>query len=376
MSRLLISVNAGWNLVNFRAGLVRALVADGHEVVAAVVDDGTRDAVTALGARFVALPMSNGGLSPLADLQLLWRYWRMMRHERPEVYLGWTIKPNVYGMLAARLHKVPAIANISGLGTAFIRKSWLTTVAINLYRLALRRASTVFFQNDDDRDLFLASRAVRDAQVGMLPGSGIDPAWAAEASDLPRGDGCFRFLLIARLIADKGIHEYVEAARQLRAIRPNVRCQILGFVNVENRTAISPATLDTWMTEGVIEHLGSAKDVRPAIDRADCIVLPSYREGTSRVLLEASAMRRPVIATDVPGCRNVVRDGETGFLCAPRDANSLFLAMQRMVDATPEERKQMGMAGSRFVAEHFSEAAVIDKYRAAIARAVGPGAVI
>ena len=371
MPRLLISVNAGWNLVNFRAGLIRALVADGHEVIAAVVDDGTRDAVAALGARFVPLAMANGGMSPFADLRLLWRYLRLFRRERPDVFLGWTIKPNVYGTLAARMSGIPSIANISGLGTAFIRQSWLTAVATRLYRLGLKRASTVFFQNEDDRDLFVASRAVRREQVVMLPGSGIDPEWSQYASDLPQDDGIFRFLLIARLIADKGVHEYIAAARRLRLTNPRIRCQILGFTNVENRTAISRETLHGWIEEGIVEHLGATDDVRPAIEQADCVVLPSYREGTSRVLLEASAMRRPVIATDVPGCRNVVADGETGFLCAPRDANSLFEAMQRMVAASPQERKAMGLAGSRYVGERFSEAAVIAKYVEAIARAVG-----
>jgi len=372
LPRLLISINAAWNVVNFRAALVRALVADGHEVAAAVVDDGAMPGIAALGARPIALTMASRSVSPFRDLALFVRYVRLMRRERPDVYLGWTIKPNTYGATAAALCGIPTIANISGLGTAFIRSNWLTWVARRLYPVGLRRASTVFFQNDDDRALFLADGLVRADQCALLPGSGIDPDWfdprafAQAAVD----DRDFRFLFVGRLIRDKGVHEYVAAARIVRATHPEARFQILGFLDADNRTAIDRSTLNDWVAEGIVEYLGTAADVRPAIAQADCIVLPSYREGLSRVLLEAAAMATPAIASDVPGCRDVVVAGVTGLLCRVRDAEDLAAQMTAMLALTPAARTAMGAAARADVIARFSEQVVIDRYRIAIARAL------
>lgn len=368
MPRVLISINAAWNVANFRAGLVRALVADGHEVVAAVPDDGALDRVRALGARVVVVPMVSAGTSVLGDLALLWRYLRLLRRERPQAYLGWTIKPNTYGSLAARLLGVPRINNVSGLGTAFIRESWLTRVAEVLYRLGLGGSSTVFFQNADDRALFLARGLVEAGQTVLLPGSGIDVDHYDPAPWPRPQDGAFRFLLVARLIRDKGVREFVEAARMIRARHPQVRCQLLGFLDVDNRTAVSRAELDGWVREGVVEYLGAADDVRPHIAAADCVVLPSYREGLSRMLLEAAAMERPAIASDVPGCRDVVGHGRTGLLCAVRDAASLAARMEQMLALPAAQRQAMGQAARDRVAREFSEATVISAYREALLR--------
>lgn len=373
MARILLSANAAWNIANFRAALVRALVADGHEVVAAVPDDGALDRVAALGARTIALPMVGRSVSPFGDLALFARYARLMRRERPDLYLGWTIKPNVYGARAAALYDVPVIANISGLGSAFTRASWLTWVAKRLYTLGLRRASTVFFQNADDHALFVAAALVHAGQGALLPGSGVDPAWFDPASmpaRAPRPARDFRFLFVGRLIRDKGVHEYVDAARIVRARHPDARFQILGFLDVDNRTAIRRATLENWVREGIVDYLGTTEDVRAPITEADCVVLPSYREGTSRVLLEAAALATPVIASDVPGCRDVVRNSTTGLLCRARDAEHLAATMTAMLERTPAARAAMGAAARADVIARFSEQAVIDRYRDAIARAL------
>lgn len=369
MPRVLISINAAWNVVNFRAALVRALVADGHDVVAAVPDDGALNKVSALGARVAVLPMTSGSTSVLGDLALLWRYLRLIRRERPAAYLGWTIKPNTYGSLAARLLGVARINNVSGLGTAFIRESWLTRVAEALYRLGLRGSSTVFFQNADDRALFLERALVDAGQTALLPGSGIDPAHYDPAPWTRAEDGTFRFLLVARLIRDKGVREFVEAARIVRQAHPQARFQLLGFLDVDNRTAISRSELDQWLAEGVVEYLGAAEDVRPHIAQAHCVVLPSYREGLSRVLLEAAAMERPAIASDVPGCRDVVLSGRTGLLCKVRDAADLAAQMGQLLAMPEPACAEMGRAARERVIRDFSEAAVIAAYRQALARA-------
>jgi glycosyltransferase involved in cell wall biosynthesis len=367
---VLIAVNAAWNVVNFRAALVRALVADGHEVIAAVPDDGALPAVEALGARVVVVPMTSASTSIIGDLSLLWRYFRLLWRERPDAFLGWTIKPNTYGSLAARLLGVPRINNVSGLGTVFIRETWVTRVAEQLYRLGLGGASTVFFQNHDDRAEFVARGLVDPAQVEVLPGSGIDAAHYDPAAFPRDDDGTVRFLMVARLIRDKGVTEFVEAARIVRARHPHARFALLGFLDVDNATAISRAELEGWVAEGVVEYLGAAEDVRPFIGNCDCVVLPSYREGLSRVLLEAGAMARPAIATDVPGCRDVIVPGKTGLLCALRDPASLAECMIALLAMSPADRAAMGFSARTHVSESFDEGRVVAAYRAALARAI------
>ncbi len=370
--KLVISANAAWNLANFRSGLIAALIAAGYEVIAVAPPDAAAEKrLAALGCRFIAVPIASQGVSPWHDLRTFFAYLRLFRAERPAAYLGYTIKPNVYGSLAARACGVPALNNISGLGTAFIKRSWLTVAAKLLYRVGLAGSHTLFFQNEADRALFVAARLAKAERALLLPGSGIDPRQFPAAPPRTAETGAeIAFLLIARLVRDKGVFEYVEAARLLRERHPQVRCRILGFLDVENRTAISRETVASWMEEGVIDYLGAADDVRPHIAASDCVVLPSYREGTSRVLLEAAAMARPIVTTDVPGCREVVEDRRTGLLCAVRDGRSLADAMARMVELEGAARTAMGLAGRDKVVREFSEHLVIDRYLQRIANAV------
>jgi glycosyltransferase involved in cell wall biosynthesis len=359
-----ISANSSWNLVNFRLDLLRALQAEGYRVIAAAPEDEYTQSLVELGVEYQSIEMQSSGISPIEDILLLGRYFRILRKIRPDVFLGFTIKPNIYGSIAAHLLGIKVINNISGLGTAFIRDGILTQIVVTLYKLALRRSSTVFFQNRDDLDLFVSRRIVRVEQARVLPGSGINLDHFKPAKKAPASE--FRFLLPARLLWDKGVQEYVDAARSLKAIEPKVRCQILGFVDVDNRTAIPRSRLEGWVAEGWIKYLGATDDVRPFIEQADCIVLPSYREGLPRALLEGSAMGKPLIATDVPGSREVVDDSRTGFLCQARSARSLADAMLRMVRLAPQERDEMGVAGRAKVEREFSQSIVIEEYLAAL----------
>jgi len=362
--KIILSINTSWNIYNFRGGLVRALQRAGYEVVAvAPCDDYSRRLVDELGCRYVPLPMDNKGTSPAKDLILFWRFYRILRRERPVAFLGYTIKPNVYGSLAAHALGIPVINNISGLGTAFIKDGLLTRIVKRLYRLALLRSARVFFQNEDDRSLFVRERLVQHDQTDVLPGAGIDleKFCPRENTDVATHQSpCF--LLVARLLWDKGVGEFIEAARLVKQQNPQVKFQLLGFLDVQNKTAVDRKRVDGWVAQGLIDYLGVTDDVRPFIAAADCVVLPSYREGTPRTLLEAAAMGKPLIATDVPGCREVVEHGVNGLLCKVRDGKDLSRRMLEFIELHSGERQKMSIASRTKVEKEFDEKIVVERY--------------
>ena len=369
---IVISINSAWNIYNFRKDLILALQREGWKVIALAPEDEYSRRLIDLGVEFAPLPIDQRGISPIKDLLLLARYRAALARLRPAAFLGYTIKPNIWGSLAAHSLGIPVINNISGLGTAFIRNGLLTRIAIALYRVALRRSPVVFFQNRTDRDLFVDKHMVRVDQARLLPGSGIDPGHFQPGPGRSE-DGEFHFLLIGRMLRDKGVGEYVEAASRVRERHPSARFFLLGAADAANRTAISRAQVDAWVAQGLVGYLPACDDVRPHIAAADCIVLPSYREGLPRSLLEAAAMARPIIATDVPGCRDVVRHGENGLLCSVQSAGSLADAMVAMLNSSAEQRRAMGMDGRRMVEREFDQQIVIDRYIEAIRGLIGAG---
>lgn len=361
---ILLSANSAWNVANFRLGLVRALIAEGYVVLIAAPADGHDARFAAENLSFLPLPIDRSGTNPVSDLKLLRRYSRLMRTVRPAAFLGFTIKPNIYGSLAAHMAGIPVINNVSGLGTMFLGRGWQAKLALNLYWLAMRRSATVFFQNPDDRQLFVEQGAVQARQAQLLPGSGIDLVRFARAP-LPN-EGSTTFLFIGRLLADKGVREFVSAARMVREQFPDVRFELLGGEDPGNRTAIPTEEIAAWKREGHVSLLGEASDVRPHIARATAVVLPSYREGLPRALLEAAAMGRPMIASDVPGCRTIVSHEHNGLLCAPRDPASLADAVVRMIRMPVAAREEMAATARSTVEEGYSEQRVIDVYLQAL----------
>jgi len=362
---VVLSGNSSWNIVNFRAGLIAALEDAGFEpVVIAPVDPPGEERMRRMGVRRIVVDMDRSGLNPFKDLRLLLRYRQLLAELRPAAYLGFTIKPNIYGAIAARLCGVPAIPNISGLGTVFIRGGLLGSLVSSLYRFGLAKAPVVFFQNADDLGEFVGRNLVRRDQARLLAGSGIDLDRFAPA---PMPSGPLKFLLIARLLGDKGVREFIDAARLLRREGSNSCFQLLGPLDPANRTGIAGSELEGWIAEDTVEYLGETDDVRPFIAGSHVVVLPSYREGLPRSLLEAAAMGRPLVATDVPGCRHVVEDGVNGVLCAVRDAASLADAMRRMERMPAGRRAAMGHAARARVQAEFSETRVIQAYLDALA---------
>lgn len=332
-----VVVIGGWapSLLKFRGPLLAAMVARGHDVIA-MAADGTpavEAALGALGVRFEPIELARTGLDPVADTRTIRALARRLRALAPELVLGYTIKPVIYGSLAARLAGVPRrAAMITGLGSALAsprtpKQRLVATVARLLYRAGLAQCEVVIFQNADDRDALARLGALpRHARIAIVRGSGVDLAHYAP-SPLPPGPPSFLFL--GRLLRDKGIAEYVAAARLVRAHHPAARFRIAGWLD-PNPESLTQAQLDALVADGTIEYLGVPDDVRPHLAAAHVLVLPSYREGTPRSVLEAMSMNRAVITTTAPGCRETVIDGESGLLVPVGDAHHLAAAMLRL----------------------------------------------
>jgi glycosyltransferase involved in cell wall biosynthesis len=368
MHKIAISINSSWNFINFRSGLIRALRAADYEVVALAPRDDYSMRLADLECRFLPLTMEPHGTSPLRDLQLLYSYRKILKRERPSAFLGYTIKPNIYGSLAAHSLGIPVINNIAGLGTTFLKEDLLNNVVRLLYRAALFRSRVVFFQNVEQRDLFVDEGLVPSVASHLLPGSGVDLDRFRPSDRVPERNASeqFTFVLISRLLWAKGIGEYAEAARRVKARHPLTRFQLVGRAE-DGPSAVPRTVLDKWAQEGVVHYFGPADDVRPYIAEADCVVLPSYYpEGTPRSLLEAAAMGKPLLTTDTPGCRNVVEDRANGYLCIPRNAASLAEGMEWLLARGGEELAAMALASRRKVEEEFDEHIVIERYLAAI----------
>ena len=362
--------NTAWAIYTYRRGLLRALAQSGARISVIAPRDRTFEPLEEMGCRCIELPVASKGTNPLDDLRTLLLLFRHYRALKPDVVFHYTIKPNIYGSVAAWLARVPSVAVTTGLGYVFIQKSCAAEVAKQLYRFAFRFPREVWFLNRDDEAAFKDGNLLAHPErARLLHGEGVD------LEDFPftplpaRAD--FVFVLIGRLLWDKGVGEYVEATRQLRTRYPHARFQLLGPVGVDNPSAILRDEVAAWEREGIIEYLGETADVRPYIADADCVVLPSYREGVPRTLMEASAMGRPIVATDVPGCREVVTDGENGLLCVARDAASLAAALSRMLDLTPTARATMAERGRKKIEKEFDERVVVQRYRELIREITG-----
>ena len=360
--KIVISINTAWNIYNFRRGLIKTLTDQGYEVLALAPDDDYVSRVQKSVNRFITLPMENNRTRPLPDLLLFLRYIYLLHTEHPLVYLGYTVKPNVYGSLAAQLLGIPVINNIAGLGTQFIQESIITRIVKTLYKLALYRSYRVFFQNEDDRNLFISSGLVRADITARIPGSGINAGAYNPVAPPARENRPFRFLLVARMLRDKGICEFAEAANILRQQGKQLECQLLGAVDCANPNSVPLQQSMEWEQQGILRYLGKTDQVQTYLAEADCIVLPSYREGIPRTLLEAAAMERPIITSDTPGCRDVVEPGINGLLCQVKNAKDLAQKMVEMMEKTPEECRKMGIAGRIKIEKEFDEKQVIQAY--------------
>jgi len=364
MKKIAIVLNSSWAAYNFRMNLARTLKANGFEVVFIAPYDEKYTNLIKLEFDFFTLNLDANGINPLVDFKTVLSLHKVYKLLKPDMILSFTIKANIYSSIVSGLMGIKSITNITGLGTIFIKQSFVTKVAKLLYKIALGFNDKVFFQNNDDRDLFIRHKLVKADKTDIVAGSGVDlskftPIWKKQ-------DGVFKFLLIARLLKDKGILEYIDAIKIIKEKYTNVEFQILGELGSLNKTAITKDELDTWIEQKLINYLGTTDKVEEIIADANCVVLPSYREGMPRSLLEASAMSKPIITTNVVGCKEVVDDKISGYLCEVRNAKDLAEKMQMMLNLSDEQRISMGSFARKKIIREFDEKLVIAKYLEAL----------
>lgn len=361
-----ITSNTSWYIYNFRKNTILSLIEKGYKVTVVAPKDEYSEKIEQLGAAFIHIDIDQGGTNPVKDIKTFIAFFKIFSKIKPAVVLNFTPKNNIYSTLAAKFCKAKVINNIAGLGMVFINESITAKLAKFLYKVSQRKADKIFFQNEDDRKLFLDHKLADIYITDRLPGSGVDLTRFTfqPASD----DGVVRFLLIARMLYDKGIGYYVEAARALKAkYGDTVEFQLLGFVGVNNPSAVSKEEMQAWVGEGTVNYLGVSDCVEQDIAKVDCMVLPSYyREGVPKSLLEAGAMGKPIVTTDNVGCRETVDDGINGYLCELRSTDSLTEKLELIIQMTHEQRLEMGRQSRLKIEREFDEKIVIQKYLDAI----------
>lgn len=354
--------NSAWNLWHYRRPLWASLLEQDVRVVAVAPPGPEAVQLRAAGLTFLPLAhLQAHGRQPWND----WRAYRELKQlwaaNRPDLVLGFTIKPNILGCRAAAELNIPFVPTLTGLGYSFMHTNWTNILAQRLYARSLRRVPYALFHNADDRQLFVQKGWIDAARARLVPGSGIDLDYY-RPTPVPPTAGGFRFLYLGRFLADKGLYELAEALRMLRRQYGKVAC-IMAPEQSTNPSAVPAEVLARWQAEQLFTIVPTQQDVRPLLADAHALVLPSFREGMPRSVLEAMACGRPVVATDVPGCRQAVVPGATGWLTPPRDAVGLATALEAALLSSEEELQQMGQNGRLRVAQHFSEEAVVAVYR-------------
>lgn len=356
--------NSAWSVYNFRLEVIRKMLDQGYQVMVIAPDDEFSTLLVQAGCRFIPLHFNNKSENPLKDIGFYFRLKKMYRLLKPDFIFHYVAKPNIYGSMAAAANQIPSVSVITGLGYAFARRNWLYWVITNLYRHALRKTKEVWFLNNEDARIFISQRIVNIEKVKVLPGEGVNTSYfSRDQNEIQPTDHKFTFLMSSRLLKSKGIGLYADAARILRKKNYDVRFELIGFFEKHHPDSISQDDLNRWEKEGLIHYRGYAKDVRPFLKKADCFVFPSfYNEGVPRSLMEAASMDLPIITSLNRGCKEVVLNNSTGYICNLNDPFDLADKMERMINLSEEDRTRMGRNGRLLVIRKFEIHKVVDEY--------------
>lgn len=359
--RVLIICNCASGLSDFRGMLIRCLIKKSCDVSAIVpLTDDKHERISEFElesdhCRMIRIPMERRGLNPIQDLKLLKAYLTVMRQNKPDLVISYTIKPNIYGGIACQILRVSYATNITGLGTAFQNDGLLRKFVTILYKIALRRAKVVFFENEENRQIFIDEHIVQEKQTCLLNGAGVNLTHF-QLADYPADNDKTRFLFIGRVMKEKGIDELFEAMQMLQ--KDGIKCSldVLGGFDEDYSDKIK-----RFEAEGWLRYHGYQDDVRPFIANCHCFVLPSWHEGMANTNLECAAMGRPVITSNIHGCMEAVEDGVSGYLCERKHTDSLYAVMKDFTELSQDERRAMGAAGRRIMEVKFDKKKVVEE---------------
>tara|TARA_Y100000590_G_scaffold215109_1_gene243808 strand:+ start:312 stop:1415 length:1104 start_codon:yes stop_codon:yes gene_type:complete len=361
--KIAISTNNCWNAYNFRKELILELLKKNNEVYILSKKDNYTDKIIQLGCKFYEIKIENHNFSIIDNIKSILSYFYAFKKIRPDIYLGFTIKPNIYGSLVGYFFKFKKVNTVTGLGTSFLYSNmFIKFFVIFLYKISFYKSHKIVFHNKDDENLFLKNKIINIEQSSVVPGSGINFNDYPKLTFKKSKNKTFIFLFVGRIIKDKGIYELVEASKKFKKKYSNYKIKIVGEIDMNNRSSLSLKKIKDWDKEKLIEYIGYKKNIKNLILESDCAVLPSYREGSSRFLLEAAALEKPIICSNVPGCNNIVKDGFNGYLFNHKDINSIFNAMMKIYELSFESKKQFGINGREYVKKNFDVNIVINEY--------------
>ena len=361
--KVVLTGNTAFKLANFRMGLIAKLIKKGVTVCVVAPEDEYAQRLRDEGCEFYPISMDRQGINPFVEIILAYKILRIIRALKPDYVFSYTLKNNVYFGLACRILGVAFAPNVTGLGPVFDKKKQILRFFVVLgLRVSIRHSQMIFFQNSNDKAVYLnRGICVGDKSV-VLPGSGVNITQFAY-TPISENNNCVSFLMVARLIREKGVIEYFEAAKILKKAYPQVKFQLLGPVDSSSKASLPTSFISLLKNNDIVEYLGSRENVIPSMVEATCVVLPTfYNEGTPRTLLEAMSLGRPIITTRIPGCEELIDSGNNGRMCAPRDHVSLASQMEAFVLMSSEERELMGERASKFVSERYDEREVVKSY--------------
>lgn len=361
MSKILLIGNSEIVIYNFRLELVQRLLEEGNKVVVSFPnisgDIGQKkiDALVNMGCVYEPVMINRHGTDLNEEFKLYKAYYNLIKKQEPDIVFSYTIKPNIYGAIAARKLSVPFVANITGLGIAIENPGIMQRILTQLYKYAFKNVQTVFFQNDENRQFFIDNNIATDKHK-MLPGSGVNLEHF-NVQDFPNTSDSLDFAFISRVMEDKGINEFLDAAETLKKKYEFVNFHIYGYLEDGYQNI-----LQEYIAKDIVKYHGLAPDVREVFKHVHCVILPSYHEGLSNVLLEAAASGRPILASNIPGCRETFDEGVSGFGFKPKNSYSLVKTIEQFIQLSRDQMKAMGMAGRKKVEREFNRQIVIEKY--------------
>lgn len=354
MKKILMLANNDQGLYRFRKMLIEDLIERGNKIYICLPNGECIEELEKIGCNFIETPIDRRGLNPITDLGLYRKYKKIIKKEKPDYVITYTIKPNIYGAIACRIKKVPYAVNITGLGTAFQKNNWLKKLVVFLYKVALKKVSVVFFENVENKEVFVEEGIITEEKSCVLNGAGVNltdfPYVAMEEKENTS------FLFIGRIMREKGVQELFEAIEKIKKEYPQTEFNFIGGFE-ENYAD----TIKEMQSKGYIKYHGSVKNVQDFIAASACTILPSYHEGMSNALLESAAMGRALITSNIHGCKEAVIENGNGFLCKVQDSESLYSAITRFIELPFEEKQKMGEMSRKHVEENFDKRKVVEK---------------